>query len=228
MQSSKQSFTSQYSKSKFSAHPLYWESQDAGRLVRGCVAGCGGVGKSSVLRHFNNMGYLNDYRPTQGVEFVSKQFEDNTKLHVWDFPGDDRFMKIAASYFKGAHVFIIVYDVTNRGSFESIRHVEKYIADEAKAYRSVLLVANKTDLPGRQVNLEEGEAYARSKGYLYLETSCKTQNGDAIRKRFEELLYSHLCLGLPIDNFSEDNYARNIYGSLYQSILAKVNAFAAK
>lgn len=40
----------------------------------------------------------------------------------------------------------------------------------------------------------------------------------------ERVLFSHVALGLPINNFSEDNYARQVYGDLYHSILGKVNS----
>ena len=112
--------TENMSKSKFSQNPIYWETLQHIRLVKACITGNGGVGKSNVIRLLKNLPYLKDYRPTYGVEFASQDYPENLRFQVWDMPGDDRFMKIAASYFKGAHIFIIVFDVTNRGSFEAI------------------------------------------------------------------------------------------------------------
>jgi Ras-related protein Rab-1A len=43
------------------------------------------------------------------------------KLEIWDTAGQDRFKTITTSYYKGAHGIIIVYDITNKASFENVR-----------------------------------------------------------------------------------------------------------
>ena len=121
--------------SKFGHNPVYSESAEGLKNIKAICVGNGGVGKSNVVRHILGVGYLADYQPTFGVQFIKKDLQDNVRLQVWDMPGDDRFMKIAASYFKGAHLFIIVFDVNNRGSYEAIPHIEKYI--EAPTSREI-------------------------------------------------------------------------------------------
>ena len=210
--------------SKFTSNPLYTETFDGKKLMKAIVLGNGCSGKSSVVRHFMDMGFSKDYRPTAGVEFVSKDIQDTLRYQIWDMPGDDRFMKIAASYFKGCHMFVLVFDVTNKNSLESLGHIEKMIQQEAKDHHSILLIANKTDLPGRQVNTEEAEQYAKNRGYQYLELSCKEVSAkEKVQKAFEQLLWNHVCVALPITNFSDDNYARSLHGTMYQTIISQVN-----
>lgn len=187
------------------------------------MVGNGGTGKSNILRLFKGLPFVKDYRPSYGVEFSAKDYPQNLKFQIWDMPGDDRFMKIAASYFKGAHLFIIVFDVTNRNSFESISNIEKYMDQEAKDYPSVLIIGNKTDLPGRQVNIEEAEAFCKSKGYMYLDLSCKTDTAEKVQTKFDELLASHIAISVPISNFSDDNYARQIFTEMYYEMLIRMN-----
>lgn len=52
------------------------------------------------------------------------------KLQIWDTAGQERFKTITASYYKGAHGIILVYDITDRQSFKDIQNwlaeVDKY------------------------------------------------------------------------------------------------------
>ena len=52
------------------------------------------------------------------------------KLQIWDTAGQERFKTITASYYKGAHGIILVYDITERQSFKDIENwlaeVDKY------------------------------------------------------------------------------------------------------
>ena len=112
-----------------------------------------------------------------GVDFKLKNIEiDNKKikLQIWDTAGQERFRTITTSYYKGAHAILIVFDITDRESFE---HVRNWMADIDKfAKEGVLriLVGNKCDLENsRQVRKEEGNEIANKYGIKYIETSAK-------------------------------------------------------
>jgi len=45
----------------------------------------------------------------------------NILLTKWDTAGQDRFRTITSTYYKGAHGIMLVYDVTDRESFESLK-----------------------------------------------------------------------------------------------------------
>ena len=96
-----------------------------------------GVGKSAVFNRFGKSTYDGDYRSTIGVDFLSITLDnvpglENKKLMIqlWDTAGQEKFKTITRTYFKGAHGAIIVYDITNRSSFNSVHNwvqdVEKY------------------------------------------------------------------------------------------------------
>ena len=62
---------------------------------------------------------------TIGVEFGTKLINiggKNIRLQIWDTAGQERFRTITVSYFKGAHGIILCYDVTDRDTFENVRH----------------------------------------------------------------------------------------------------------
>ena len=117
------------------------------------------------------------FLPTIGVDFKIRTFESGgstVKLQIWDTAGQERFKTITASYYKGAHGIILVYDITDRQSFKDIENwlaeVDKYGNENVVK----LLVGNKSDLEAnRQVKTEEGKTLADSLGIKFLETSAK-------------------------------------------------------
>merc|ERR1711988_2043639 len=69
------------------------------------------------------------YQTTIGIDFVSKTVpvDDGTvRLQLWDTAGQERFRSLIPSYIRDSHVAVVVFDITNRESFES---TSKWIAD---------------------------------------------------------------------------------------------------
>lgn len=97
------------------------------------------------------------------------------KLQIWDTAGQESFRSITRSYYRGAAGALLVYDITRRETFE---HLASWLEDarqHANPNMSIMLVGNKADLSHRRaVSTEEGEAFAREHGLLFLETSAKT------------------------------------------------------
>ena len=139
--------------------------------------GDSGVGKSCIILRYIENNFSTNLMNSIGVDFKLKNIElDNKKikLQIWDTAGQERFRTITTSYYKGAHAILIVFDITDRESFE---HVRNWMADIDKfAKEGVLriLVGNKCDLEtSRQVRKEEGNEIANKYGIKYIETSAK-------------------------------------------------------
>jgi Ras-related protein Rab-1A len=82
---------------------------------------------------------------------------------------------LTASYYRGAHGIIIVYDVTDRETFENVRQWMVEIDRFANDNVCKVLIGNKCDLVDkRKVSTEEGEELAKHYGIPYLETSAKS------------------------------------------------------
>ena len=118
---------------------------------------------------------------TIGVDFKIKDKELNGKrvrVQVWDTAGQERFRNITNSYYKGAHGIAIVYDVTNRQSFETISGWIEEITKKASQNTLNVIIANKTDMTNhRVVSEEEGKALADLNHLHYFETSAKDDMG---------------------------------------------------
>ena len=101
----------------------------------------------------------------------------NIKLQIWDTAGQERFQTITTSYYHNANGIAVVYDVTNRDSFDSVSRwfhdIEKFASPNA----CKLLIGNKSDLISqRVVSEQEGIDLATSYGIPFIETSAKTAN----------------------------------------------------
>jgi len=146
-------------------------------LFKLLLIGDSGVGKSCLLLRFADKTYTDSYISTIGVDFKIRTIElegKTIKLQIWDTAGQERFRTITSSYYRGAHGIIVVYDVTDKESFD---HVKQWL-NEIERYASVevqkLLVGNKCDLVSKKdVQTETAQAFADKLEIPFLETSAK-------------------------------------------------------
>ena len=97
------------------------------------------------------------------------------KLQIWDTAGQERFRSITNNYYNGSHGIAIVYDITNRESFDCVEKWMNDVKNLANPHAVKMLVGNKVDLDAqRQVAREEGERMAEALGIPFIETSAKT------------------------------------------------------
>ena len=104
-------------------------------------------------------------------------------MQIWDTAGQERFRGITRSYYRGAQGIILMYDVTDRTSFENIHN---WIQDiQSNGHIKIILVGNKTDLTP-QVHTAEGLALARQYNLQFVETSAKDATN--VETAFMELI----------------------------------------
>jgi len=152
------------------------------------LIGDSGVGKSSLLLRYSDDQFIESFISTLGVDLKIKTIttDDNKycKLQLWDTAGQERFRTITASYYRGAHGIIIVYDVTERPTFINVERWMKEIQKYAKENVEIILIGNKSDLQDRQVTFEEGKQLATNLNLPFLEVSAKNRtNVDETFKR---------------------------------------------
>jgi Ras-related protein Rab-8A len=94
---------------------------------------------------------------------------------IWDTAGQERFRTITTSYFRGAQGILLVYDVTDRGSFTSIKTWVDEIERNADKHVNKILIGNKADVEesARAVSRAEGEKLAADYSMKFFETSAK-------------------------------------------------------
>ncbi|GME71020.1 unnamed protein product [Ambrosiozyma monospora] len=142
------------------------------------LVGDSGVGKSCLLLRFVDDKFNPSFITTIGIDFKIKTIEINglkIKLQVWDTAGQERFRTITTAYYRGATGIIIVFDVCDENSFESVKKWFQTVQQHAKDDAQLFLVGNKCDdSESRQVSTKQGELLAQELGLPFLESSAKS------------------------------------------------------
>ncbi|XP_025081957.1 ras-related protein Rab-37-like isoform X1 [Pomacea canaliculata] len=143
------------------------------------LIGDSGVGKTCLLVRFKDGTFLSgSFISTVGIDFRNKVVEVDgakVKLQIWDTAGQERFRSITHAYYRDAHALLLLYDVTNKTSFDNIRAWLAEINEYAQEDVVIMLLGNKCDASSeRVIRKEEGERLAREYGVAFMETSAKT------------------------------------------------------
>ena len=152
-------------------------NEDYEFIFKVLLLGNSNVGKSSLFLRFVDDIWNDTFVPTIGVDFKIKTFdidEKKIKMQIWDTAGQERFKNIIASYYRGAHGILLIYDVTDKDSFKNLSNW--LIEIEKNASKNVLkvLIGNKTDLDDKRViTYNQGKEFADTYGLKFIETSAK-------------------------------------------------------
>ena len=133
------------------------------------------------------------YKSTIGADFLTKEVSiDGTiiQLQIWDTAGAERFNSMGPSFYRNSDCCILVYDITDIKSFESIEIWRKEFLNQLnpknpETYPFVLL-GNKCDkIDERKIGELKIKQYSEINNMPYFETSAK--NGINVGKAFEEV-----------------------------------------
>jgi len=113
------------------------------------------------------------------------------KAQIWDTAGQERYRSIASSYYRGAVGALLVYDVTDRNSFNHVPMWLKEVEENAEKDCLIMLVGNKMDLnEHRTVFVRDGRSFARKNGLAFIETSALDATGvDTAFQRILQEIY---------------------------------------
>lgn len=141
------------------------------------VVGDGGVGKSALTIQFFQKLFVTDYDPTIEDSYIQHTEIDGQWciLDVLDTAGQEEFSAMREQYMRKGDGFLLVYSVTDKQSFENIKHFYTQIlrVKDRDSY-PMLLVANKIDLVHlRKVTEDMGRDLATQLKISYIETSAK-------------------------------------------------------
>ncbi len=159
------------------------------------------VGKTSLVRRFVENKFSHDYRATIGLNILSHsiQFFGNQIIYsLWDVGAQTFFKRFRQTYYLGAQAAFIVFDLTNRESFENIKNwyeeLENFIGGKEIP---IIIIGNKTDLKDqRRIEYQDGVNLVNSLSQKpnikisYIETSALS--GENVEDAFTLIAYHYI------------------------------------
>ena len=158
------------------------------------IIGDSSVGKTTLLQQYLNGKVTGNAKPTIGADFSKKEtLIDNqvVTLQIWDTAGQEKFQSLGYAFYRGADCCVLVYDITNRKTFENLTKwkqgfIDNASPDEPKTFPFVVL-GNKIDRESeRKVDKREGEDWCQANNNIpFYETSAK--EGISVEQAFQEI-----------------------------------------
>jgi Ras-related protein Rab-6A len=139
------------------------------------------VGKTCICSTFLGLEFRGEHLTTVGIEKMSSSIktEDGVelKLKLWDTAGQERFKSVSVKNLRYSQAAIVVFDLTEKESFEKVTDWLKEIR-EFSDKMPVGLFGNKSDLiDKRVVTQEEINDLCKEENLVYFETSAKNNTG---------------------------------------------------
>ena len=143
----------------------------ADRIYKLLLIGESNVGKTSIILRYTDNQFKTSGISTLGVDVKCKYVSLNNtkiKLDIWDTAGQERFRGLAKNYFRGANGFILVYDITDKKSFDRLKGWINDAKEKACSDYKMIVVGNKKDdKKGRQIKFEMLEDFAKKNDVLF-------------------------------------------------------------
>ena len=179
--------------------------------VKLALVGDSGVGKSSIIGRYVSGMFLDNCQSTTGPSFSKKLYEKDGKsicLNIWDTVGQEKYRAIGKNFYKDAYIICLVFDITQKQSFENIKEVwYPDIKKHGEKYIILSIIGNKCDkVEDENVDEKEVTSFAEEIGALCFLVSAL--NGDKIDSLFDTLAENYLSSELKNKN-DQKNSARS-------------------
>ena len=168
------------------------EDDDEYVVCKVVLVGEASVGKTSIINRYVNGKFEEKYQATMcGGKLEKTDAENKVKFSIWDTLGQEKYRSLAKEFYREADVCVIVYDVTNENSFESVQNYWfNDVKDSAPKDAILCLVGNKTDLfEVQRVEEEKARKLAEDNEAIFCLTSAKNDSGikDLFKKIAEKI-----------------------------------------
>ena len=168
--------------------------------VPGCkvvLLGDSGVGKTCIIARYISGSFDKNSTTTNGASFCSKnvrfdQLGKNLLLDIWDTAGQEKYKALTKFFYKDAAVCILVYDVTRKESFQSLKdYWYSQLKENSEPDIVIGVAGNKSDLyENEEVKEDEAREWAKEIGAVFELTSA--QNNTGINDLFLNVGYKFL------------------------------------
>ncbi len=156
------------------------------------------TGKTSLILRYLKNTFTNEYITTLGADFIDKTYtnkdlgilnnDDELTITYWDQAGQSHFKQIAEIYCEGSAGMLIVFDVNEQESFNSVLDWVNF-AKRVSPDAVLVIVGNKVDLE-TEVDQNEMKKLEEEVGVPIILTSAKLElqnNLSNVENVFEEI-----------------------------------------
>ena len=163
------------------------------------LLGDSGVGKSSIIKRYMEDSFEDNITSTLGSSFLEKIVNvkgKKVKIEVWDTAGQEEFRSVTKIFVKNSKIIILVYNVTDKNSFDGLNYWYDFIQKELGQNVILGLAGNKTDLIfedgfDEEITSEEGKEFAKKINANFALVSAK-ESGKEINSLFTQCIESYL------------------------------------
>ncbi|XP_061605493.1 ras-related protein Rab-26-like isoform X2 [Phyllopteryx taeniolatus] len=159
------------------------------------LVGDSGVGKTCLLVRFKDGAFLaGSFISTVGIDFRNKVLSIDgvkVKLQIWDTAGQERFRSVTHAYYRDAHALLLLYDVTNKTSFDNIQAWLTEIHEYAQQDVVLMLLGNKEF------------------GVPFMETSARSGLNVELAFTAVAMELKHRCAKDPCENFKLQEFVNS-------------------
>ncbi len=168
------------------------QTETADYSIKLVLTGDSGVGKTKLIARYVNDIFEDNSSPTVGLDFALKETivtGQRVQCQIWDTAGQEKLKAIASAYYKSAHGVVLVFDITNKASFERLTVWLEEVRNNLEESVPIIVVGNKSDLIiDREVSALEAKSFAEENGFYYMEVSAKSNENDCVVLAFDQLI----------------------------------------
>ncbi len=168
-------------------------------MIKLVIIGDSSVGKTNFIFQFTEGRFSTFHVATVGFDYKTRiiklpSSKKKVKLQIWDTAGQERYMALNKNLFQKVQGIILMYDLTNRDSFENLNSWLNLVTQNV-SNKIIMLVGNKLDLADekRIVTETEGRMLAQDNKILFSEASGSSgENVDKVFIEISEKIYSSI------------------------------------
>ena len=163
--------------------------------IKVTLIGESSVGKTSIINRYTKNAFTQEMESTLGANYSQKKItlhKQKIRMDLWDTAGQEKYRAIGRHFYKESYIVCLVYDITNRDSFEKLKNVWfPELKEYGEKLKILALVGNKLDkYLDEDVNDEEAKKFAEEINAFFTKTSA--MEGTNIEDLFNTLAEKYL------------------------------------
>ena len=154
------------------------EDKKSSSSIKITLIGDSAVGKTCIITRYTSNEFNPESLTTNGVAYSKKEIIHGNKvvhLDVWDTAGQEKYRSLGKHFYKDSFIVILVYNITQRETFENLKNVwMKEVTDYGEKCKVLAVVGNKCDLYEQEaVPEEDARKFALEHDAIFMNVSAK-------------------------------------------------------